>query len=466
MKFTHVKNITHLFLIFVFALALLPIQTAAGQSGGAYYTVKEGDTLFSIARGFHCSAASLIAINSLPDPNILAPGKTLFIPGFEDLSGEILRTEFPAGETAHTLSRSLHQGTDVITRLNFLTAPDALYAGQRFYLLKGNEIEQTRIPLTLGVSSIELAVQTATNPWLTAEFNDLRGPWDLVQNDTLFLPGTLEVNPAANLLALTGVSANPSPLEQGKTTLIQVHSADELTLSGSLLGFPLHFFPDAQGSYSALQGIPRLAKPGLAEMVLSAAAADGRTYSIQQNLLIKKMDYGFDAPLQVSDDTVDPKVTAPEMDQIMSLVADAPAEKMWYSAFQPPVPAPVRITSYYGRLRSYNGSTYDYFHSGLDYSGDESTPVLAAAPGIVVFAGALAVRGNATIISHGWGVYTGYWHQSRIDVKAGDKVEVGQQIGLVGRTGRVTGPHLHYDLIVGSVEVDPEEWFTSVYAGL
>ncbi len=75
------------------------------------------------------------------------------------------------------------------------------------------------------------------------------------------------------------------------------------------------------------------------------------------------------------------------------------------------------------------------------------------------------MRGNATIISHGWGVYTGYWHQSRIDVKVGDKVQVGQQIGLVGRTGRVTGPHLHYDLIVGTVEVDPEDWFTSVYAG-
>ena len=81
----------------------------------------------------------------------------------------------------------------------------------------------------------------------------------------------------------------------------------------------------------------------------------------------------------------------------------------------------------------------------------------------MVFAGELAVRGNATIISHGWGVYTGYWHQSRIDVKVGDRVETGQTIGMVGNTGRVTGPHLHFDVIVGSVEVDPEDWFRRNY---
>lgn len=451
--------------ILVVVSALLPAHTAAAQSDGAYYTVQEGESLTSIARYFHTSANSLLTLNYLPNPDVLSPGKTLRIPGFEDLSGEIVRSSFPAGETANTLNRILRQGDDVITRLNFLTAPDALCIGQRFFMLEGEEIEQTRIPLPSGVSSLELAVQTGTNPWLAAEYNALRGTWDLLQNDTIFLPGTVRVPDSLNDLTFSNLSVNPSPLQQGKTTVIQVEASQEASLSGSLLGFALHFFPDSSGSYTALQGVPRLATPGLVEIILSTSTSDGRTFSLQQYLLLKAMDYGLDSPLQVSDDTVDPDVTEPELQWLIEITTDAPPEKMWYSAFQPPAPKESNITSYYGRLRSYNGSPYEYFHSGLDYAGNESTPVFAAAPGIVVFAGELTVRGNATIISHGWGVYTGYWHQSRIDVKVGDKVQVGQQIGLVGRTGRVTGPHLHYDLIVGTVEVDPEDWFTSVYAG-
>lgn len=466
MKSSRVAPALCICLILALALTILPRQAVSAQSDGAFYIVQEGDTLYSIARSFHCSTASIIRSSNLANPDVLSPGRRLFIPGFEDLSGEIVRTSFPAGETAHTLSRSLRQGGDAVARLNFLTAPDALYAGQRFYMLAGSGVEQTRLPLTSGISSIELAVRTSTNPWLAAVYNDLRAPWSLVQNDTIFFPGTLALNPSEDLLALSSVAVNPSPLEQGKTAVIRVQAPAGSALSGSLFSYPLHFFPDAQGSFTALQGVPRLQSPGLAQFVLTLSTADGRSFAVQQNLLVKQMDYGFDSPLQVSDATTEPEVTGPEFDQIMSVVAEAPPDKMWYSAFQPPIPDHERITSYYGRLRSYNGSTYDYFHSGLDYAGNDTTPVLAVAPGIVVFVGRdLTVRGNATIISHGWGVYTGYWHQSRIDVKVGDRVEVGQQIGMVGGTGRVTGPHLHYDLIVGSVEVDPEPWFTSVYAG-
>jgi murein DD-endopeptidase MepM/ murein hydrolase activator NlpD len=262
------------------------------------------------------------------------------------------------------------------------------------------------------------------------------------------------------------MAISPLPLEQGKTTLVQVQSPADLTLSGSLLGYPLHFFPGANGGFVSLQGIPRLDKPGMAEFVLSATTPAGRSYSVRQNLLVEWKDYGFDSPLQVADNVVDPAITEPEFNQLMALTSEAPAEKMWYSAFQPPTPYPDQLTSLYGRLRSYNGSPFEYYHSGMDYAGNETTPVLAPAAGIVVFTGELTVRGNATLISHGWGVYTGYWHQSRIDVSVGDRVEIGQQIGMVGMTGRVTGPHLHFDVIVGGVEVDPEDWLTSIYAGL
>jgi murein DD-endopeptidase MepM/ murein hydrolase activator NlpD len=76
----------------------------------------------------------------------------------------------------------------------------------------------------------------------------------------------------------------------------------------------------------------------------------------------------------------------------------------------------------------------------------------------VVFAGPQTVRGNATMIDHGWGVYTAYMHQSEILVSVGEYVEQNQLIGKVGNTGRVEGPHLHFEILVGDVQVDPLAW--------
>jgi murein DD-endopeptidase MepM/ murein hydrolase activator NlpD len=73
------------------------------------------------------------------------------------------------------------------------------------------------------------------------------------------------------------------------------------------------------------------------------------------------------------------------------------------------------------------------------------------------------VRGNTTILDHGWGIFTGYLHQSQILVSVGDVVDVGQTIGMVGATGRVTGPHLHWDVYVGGIPVNPLEWTSTAF---
>jgi murein DD-endopeptidase MepM/ murein hydrolase activator NlpD len=120
-------------------------------------------------------------------------------------------------------------------------------------------------------------------------------------------------------------------------------------------------------------------------------------------------------------------------------------------------------SSRFGSRRSYNNSDYIYYHSGLDFCGQVGDPIYAAAAGVVVFTGLLTVRGNATMIDHGWGVYTAYMHQSEILVQAGDWVEQGQLIGRVGNTGRVEGPHLHFEVLVGGVPVDPLVWLSQEY---
>jgi murein DD-endopeptidase MepM/ murein hydrolase activator NlpD len=99
----------------------------------------------------------------------------------------------------------------------------------------------------------------------------------------------------------------------------------------------------------------------------------------------------------------------------------------------------------------------------VDFCGGEGLPITAPADGIVVFAGPLTVRGNATIIDHGHGIYTGYWHQSEINVSEGETVTKGQQIGLVGGTGRVTGAHQHFEVWANGVQVDPLDWLQNIY---
>src|SRR4030066_387714 len=98
------------------------------------------------------------------------------------------------------------------------------------------------------------------------------------------------------------------------------------------------------------------------------------------------------------------------------------------------------------------------FLTRLYFCGQVGDPIYAAASGVVVFADTLTVRGKATMIDHGWGVYTAYMHQSKIYVSVGEHVDKGQLIGLVGNTGRVEGPHLHFEVLVGGVEVNPLDW--------
>jgi len=93
----------------------------------------------------------------------------------------------------------------------------------------------------------------------------------------------------------------------------------------------------------------------------------------------------------------------------------------------------------------------------------DSISIFAVADGTVVYTGSLDVRGNATIIDHGWGVFSAYYHQSDILVNVGDHVIAGQQIGKVGETGRVTGPHLHFEVWVNGVQVQPLDWLRNQY---
>lgn len=98
-------------------------------------------------------------------------------------------------------------------------------------------------------------------------------------------------------------------------------------------------------------------------------------------------------------------------------------------------------------------------HTGLDFAADVGTPIFAAAGGVVVSTEFHPQYGQLLELDHGNGLLTRYAHTSRFLVKVGDLVKRGQQIALVGNTGRSTGPHLHFEVVVGGVPHDPAKFF-------
>jgi biotin carboxyl carrier protein len=119
-------------------------------------------------------------------------------------------------------------------------------------------------------------------------------------------------------------------------------------------------------------------------------------------------------------------------------------------------PVEGRVSGVYGSQRIYNGTPKSW-HSGLDVAAAQGTPLKAPAAGVISFAKPdLYLTGGTVLIDHGMGVSSNFLHLSRLDVKVGDKVKQGQVIGLVGATGRATGPHMHWGMHWKTIRVDPQ----------
>lgn len=139
--------------------------------------------------------------------------------------------------------------------------------------------------------------------------------------------------------------------------------------------------------------------------------------------------------------------------------ADQP---LWDGVFVQPRNTKVFANFAETRTYLYQGKLIDtQVHFGYDLAATKHMTVPAANKGVVVFAGPLTIYGNTVVIDHGLGLQTLYAHLSRIDVKPGDKVEKGQEVGRSGTTGLAIGDHLHYEVLVHGISVTPLEWWDS-----
>lgn len=460
------KRILSLFLLLTL---LFPQQSAAAQDtqpNGPVYVVQSGDTFYSIAVQFGVTIDAIVQANPNIDPNYLSVGTEVVIPGLEGVRGRLIAKTIPLGETLRTLTIRYQVSESQLMKLNRITSPAEVYAGASLIIPEVENAQPPQSTYLLGTnqSLFQLAVQNKTNPWLVAETNQLSSTWDVLPGEALFAKNDGAVEQVSTISPVVKeLIVNPLPIQQGETATVWLGTTQPVEITGSLAGKTLHFLPAGENRYVALQGVHAMAQPGIYPLSLQGTLADGTQFSFEQMVILQALGYIQENITGVDPTTMDPAVTKPEDDLVYETISKVTTEKYWDGVFMVPGYDANWLTSTYGNRRSYNGGPYSYFHTGVDYGGGTGLPIKSPAPGVVVFAGPLTVRGNATIIDHGWGVYSGFWHQSEIGVKVGDRVATGQEVGKVGGTGRITGPHLHWEIWVNGIQVNPLTWLETTF---
>ncbi|MBN8804266.1 MAG: peptidase [Sphingopyxis sp. 65-8] len=194
-----------------------------------------------------------------------------------------------------------------------------------------------------------------------------------------------------------------------------------------------------------------------ASQQLVATLSDGRT--VTRTLSIAAGNWrieNINAPYRgsASSDAEFERRRPAELAQIAAARASHVESDGWRQQFR--WPATGRLSGFFGSQRVYQGKPGSY-HSGTDIAVPAGTPFFAPADGVVVLAAdaPFTLEGNLLIVDHGMGLTSAFLHCQRLDVKVGDRVTQGQQLGTVGATGRATGPHMHWGLKWRDARLDP-----------
>ena len=267
------------------------------------------------------------------------------------------------------------------------------------------------------------------------------------------------------LLASFAVAAAPSielvpaRVKPGDPVLVVVRGVDGLP-EGTVETRPARFY--ARGNDAeALVGIPVEQEPGLLEVRVTVGGVT------------------LQAPLElVPPEFPERKLTVAS--KFVSIPASAKArikadqaafQKAWATPFRPRAftdnfqkPRDVLVTAHYGDKRTLNGKKTTQ-HYGLDLDGATGEEIRAANDGRVVMVRDCYTSGNTVLVDHGAGLLTAYFHLSKFLVTAGQEVRRGEMLGLVGKTGRVTGPHLHFGAHLGTLWVNPQALLALPFPG-
>lgn len=274
-------------------------------------------------------------------------------------------------------------------------------------------------------------------------------------------PATLDV--AAAQFAAPSVVLRTTPETPARGSAVWLRVEDDwsrndqsrlTSVEGEAAGEPLHF-ESAERGFTALLGVPveggdtlsvtlHLSRPGRADTNVVALPVRQPSYPREQITVPPRM-VQYDSATRARVESEHARAR-----QVSRRSHETP--RLWSGPLT--LPRSSRITSPYGGAREYNGQVTSR-HTGTDFAGAVGAPIVAAARGVVALVADFYLAGHAVYLDHGAGLVTGYFHLNQVTVVEGDTVRAGQRIGAVGRTGRVTGPHLHWIMRYGSISVDP-----------
>lgn len=400
-------------------------NAAAADTDPPVHIVEAGDTLSAIATRYGSSVAELVRLNQLADADRLDVGQRLVIPRTAAQVGTtrsgpalLWRYTVQPGDTVGGLARRWQLDERSLRQLNGM--PDSTRR-----LLPGQEVA---IPLAAVVGA--------------------RG--------------------------LAGLEIDPLTVVQGQAAALRVRTPPTATVHARYAGSPLTVVRDGELAW-ALFGVHPLTSPGTTWLHVDMAgsplpprlaeAVDEGWLHLSVPVKVTAGDYSTQHLVlpPAKGELLEPVRLADERARLNSIWPQAALPPQWTGVFTRPLSVEFPTTSPFGTRRSYNGGPVSSFHEGQDFGAPEGTAVLAPAPGQVVLAEELTVRGNAVIVDHGGGLHTGYWHLSKIDVQPGQEVKAGDKLGEVGTTGLSTGWHLHWEMRIGTTPVDPLPWLVRAF---
>ncbi len=484
-------------------LILLPAPIVAQQSGDPAFTVhvvQRGENLFRIALQYDRFAEEIAEANGIRDSDSIAVGQRLIIPLGASPPPQRVRHVVSAGDTLASIALAYETTISDLLALNQLSATDLIIVGQELTIVAGQDGASAEQPIATGASAPTTAQATAlptsapgtsvqhsfsrygapaglfvhtVRPGETlseiglryhqtiddlARANNMADPSLLSVGQRLTVPGIqlpqLMTELPASVVAFT---IDPLVFEAGRSGRVELLTSENVTIAGEFLGRTLRVIEREDGKrHNMLIGVPMFTKMSLYPLKLELRDNSGATSPIVANLQVIAGGYGRQTIKIADNELLAPAVEEAEVSLLAGLTDGFSPLRYWTDSLSLPAAAP--INAIFGTLRSYNGSPFDRYHSGVDFAGAPGTSILAAADGKVVMVDRLNIRGNSTLIDHGWGLYTLYAHQDEMLVSLGAEVSTGQVIGTVGSTGRSTGPHLHWELWLNGVNVDPMQW--------
>jgi murein DD-endopeptidase MepM/ murein hydrolase activator NlpD len=266
-----------------------------------------------------------------------------------------------------------------------------------------------------------------------------------------------------NTAPALALDAGGAVLRAGRPLLVRWGANEPADLDVTWSGEAVPGLPDAAapggGRFFSFLAVPVEAGPGEAALRLAGRDAAGNaaeqalTLAVEPNALPRQT---LIVPPALAALATGP-VAGDESARVAALTSPVTPGRQWSGPFRLPLPGEPQRTTGFGDRRDY-ADGYVVYHAGYDLAASAGAAVAACAGGTVIFAGALPQRGNAVIVDHGWGVYTLYGHLQPTDVPVGQRVAAGDTIGRVGSTGLSTGPHLHWEVRLRGLAVDPGAW--------